>query len=70
MPSILALRSFRQPGIHTKFYASQSNTVKTCLKKELGGGAGEMAQQLGALPALPECPGFIVSTHMAACVYA
>jgi hypothetical protein len=39
---------------------------KIVLKNKIKIGAGDMAQQLRALPALPENPGSIPSTHMAA----
>ena len=62
-----------QPGLQSEFQDNQCYTEKPCLKKPkkqnnnnkmLVYGAEEVAQQLGALAALPEDLDSIPSTHM------
>ena len=62
-----------QPGLESEFQDSQSYTKKPCLwkkqkeRKEITLlGAGEMAQWLRALTALPEVLSSIPSNHMVA----
>jgi hypothetical protein len=60
------LRVRGQPELHSKFQSCQSYIVELCLKNTHKNGAGEMAQQLGTLTAIPKVLSSNPSNHTVA----